>query len=462
MKKLAHILTATALFATLTPALLAQQPTASPTPAAGQQQETDEAAKRRLYTCYYNNFSSNQPEAYRCSQEYIQRFGSENDQYVTAIRQFITTYEAGREVTADNAVYIAINERRYPEAFRLGKERLTAQPDNLKMMVNLAWAGLQAAVQGQTLPAETINEAISYGNRAIQQIQSGRTPAGEGAAAWAPFTSRDETLGWLNYALGALNLRTNPTEAANHLRRATQVEAAAKREPTTYSYLAVAYQSGEYDRLRQDYATRCPAGSPDTPECQAALTTLNGVIDRIMDAHARAINASNATPEFQQRYQQQRTEWTTALTELFRFRNNNSDAGLQAFITSTASRPLPQPGQAPASTTPTTPATTTTTAPATGGTATQPTTTQPTTTQPTTTTPTPNATPSPTTPATTRPATARPAPSMPTTRPATTTQPTQPATRPSSQQPSTATPRTTTRPTPSPSPTPSPTPRPRT
>jgi hypothetical protein len=406
MKKLTRILMVAALFAIFAPALaIAQQP--SPTPAAGgQQQESNDDAKRRLYTTYYENYANNPAVAYRAAQEYVQRFGSDNDEYVTALRAFITTYETGREVEADNAVYNAINQRRYPEAFRLGRERLTARPDNLKMVINLAWAGLQATIQGTNPPADLTAQAIGYANQALQAIQAGRTPAGEGAAAWAPFTNRDDTIGWLNYALGTMNLRTNPTEAAAFLRRAAETNGAAKREPTTYSYLAYVYNT-EYERLRTDYQTRFPAGSTETDESRAALTALSSVIDRIMDAYARAINASNAQQNPAQ-YATQRAEWTTALTALWRFRNNDSEQGLQAFISGAATRPLIQPGQ-PAMTMPNQrPATTTT------GSTPPSNTNQPST---TTSTPAPN-----TTAPTTRPSTTT-TPANTTTRPATTTRP---------------------------------------
>lgn len=437
MKKLTRMLTIAALSAVAFAPAFAQQPTASPSPAAGQGQESEADAKRRLYTIYYENYANNPATAYTAAQEYIRRFGSTNDQYVAALREFITIHENRMRGEADAAVYRAIAAQQYPEAFRLGRERIAANPDNLKMMINLALAGLRATLAGTNPPAADITaDSLNYATRSLQAIQAGRVPAGEGTAAWEPFTTREDTVSWLNYTLGTLNLRTNPTEAANYLRRVAEGNGAAKREPTTYSYLAFVYNT-EYERLRQDYQTRFPVGSEETPESVAALAILNSSIDRIMDAYARAITASN-TSENQPRYQAQRTEWTTALTGLYRFRNNNSEEGLQAFITGAASRPLPQPGQPPmampnqATTTNTTPGTqtpTTTPSTATPSTATPSTTTQPTTAPRTT----PTATPS----TTTRPATTTP---NNTTRPTTT----QPATQP--------TPRPTTTPTPSPRP----------
>ncbi|HEX8421949.1 MAG TPA: hypothetical protein VF634_00970, partial [Pyrinomonadaceae bacterium] len=70
-----------------------------------------------------------------------------------------------------------------------------------------------------------------------------------------------------------------------------------------------------------------------------ALNNLNQVMDRVMDAYARAIRLAGSDAKFQQA----KTEWMQQLTDFYKFRNNNTTTGLDAFIASTASKPLPEP-----------------------------------------------------------------------------------------------------------------------
>ena len=77
-------------------------------------------------------------------------------------------------------------------------------------------------------------------------------------------------------------------------------------------------------------------GKDETPESKAALENLNQVIDRIIDAYARAVALATA-PE----YAAKKAEWTTQLTTFYKFRHNDSDAGLQELIAGVLSKPLP-------------------------------------------------------------------------------------------------------------------------
>ena len=71
--------------------------------------------------------------------------------------------------------------------------------------------------------------------------------------AGAPFKGKDDTLAYLNYAVGFLKLKTSPTEAIDPLLKAASYESDIKRTPSTYYFLAVAYESGPYKTLSTAY-----------------------------------------------------------------------------------------------------------------------------------------------------------------------------------------------------------------
>ncbi|HKN81837.1 MAG TPA: hypothetical protein VJW17_00305, partial [Pyrinomonadaceae bacterium] len=153
---------------------------------------------------------------------------------------------------------------------------------------------------------------------------------------WAPFKGKDDTLAYLNYAVGFLTLKTNPNEAIEALLKAAQYDSDIKKTPSTYYFLAAAYEAGPYKTLSTAYQTQY-AGKPETPESKAALEKLNAVMDRVIDAYARAIAASGTDPK----NEQSRKEWLAQLTNYYKFRHEGSDAGINEFITAALQKPLP-------------------------------------------------------------------------------------------------------------------------
>ena len=75
----------------------------------------------------------------------------------------------------------------------------------------------------------------------------------------------------------------------------------------------------------------------ETPESKAALEKLGVVMDRIADAYARAINVAGTDPKTEQ----SRKEWLAQMTTYYKFRHNNSDAGMTEFIAASMQKPLP-------------------------------------------------------------------------------------------------------------------------
>jgi hypothetical protein len=205
---------------------------------------------------------------------------------------------------------------------------------------------------------DTFNaDSLVYAKKAIQLLQSGAVPDN-----WAPYTNKDEALAYMNNTIGQLTFQKNPSEALPYLLRAAQFEGKLKKLPLTYGIIGDAYQSGPYDKLSADYKARFE-GKDESPESKLALENINQVIDRIIDAYARAVALSGSEAA----YQANKKAWMDTLTTWYKYRHNQSDVGLTDLIASVINKPLP-PEPTPLTTLPA--ATPTTSTPASGSTAT--------------------------------------------------------------------------------------------
>src|SRR5215213_2724832 len=288
-------------------------------------QETDDPAKIAIYKRFVDNRIQNPNAAYQAARDYLQKYPKDKDQYTDYLSKWVTAFE--RDERKRN-LPILINEKKFAEAYSTGVKILADEPNYLRAQIDLGYAGyIAASAKNETYT----NDALGYARKAIQAIESGKTPT-----EWAPFKGKDDTLAYLNYAVGFLTLKTSPDQAIDSLLRAAQYDSDIKKTPSTYYFLAVAYEAGPYKTLSTAYQTQF-ANKPETPESKAALEKLNVVMDRIIDAYARAIAAAGTDPKTEQ----SRKEWLTQLTNYYKFRHEGSEAGINEFVTAALQKPLP-------------------------------------------------------------------------------------------------------------------------
>jgi len=120
--------------------------------------------------------------------------------------------------------------------------------------------------------------------------------------------------------------------------RAAHIDSDRKTAPSTYYYLALAYQSGPYKKLSADYSARF-ANKAETPESKTALDSLYKAVDKIIDAYARAVALAGNDPQ----NQKAKAAWMQPLTDFYKFRHETSATGLNEFIAGVLAQPLPQP-----------------------------------------------------------------------------------------------------------------------
>jgi len=323
-RKLTNYLAMGLLLATLS--LLSGPGRVQAQPKSTSAQETDDKVKVDLYTKFVDNYKTNAEVAYVTAKDYLQRYLKENDEYSKYIQVWVADYERKqRLVQLRDLVY---TDRNFVEAFKVGKQVIAEDPNHLDSLIALGNAGyLAASARNESFNAE----AIGFAQKAIQMIEGGKAPEN-----WSPFKGKNDTLAYLYSTVGLLKLKSAPDEAINALLQTASFDSDLKKLPTLYYYLARAYETGPYARLSADYQKNF-AGKPETPESKQALEKLNQVIDRIIDAYARAVAAAGADPQ----QAANKTTWLTSLTNFYKFRHQDSDAGLTEFIASALTRPLP-------------------------------------------------------------------------------------------------------------------------
>ncbi len=317
------------------------------TPAATQDQCTDES--KGAWYADFTKFRTQDPtKAYEAAKKYLAACPQEEGQIPTYLKKWVSAYDKeARKLKVQPLLY----EKKYGEAFTLGKEILVDEPENLRVLIDLGYSGYPAMVaKNESFTADSLN----YARKAIQLIESGKAPE-----SWAPYKGKEDTLAYLNNAIGHLTLKSNSAEALTSLIKAAQFDTELKKDPFTYYFIAAAYESGPYTKLSADYKTKFE-GKDKSPESELALANIQQVIDRLIDAYARAVAVAGTDPKFQVN----KKEWLDTLTTWYKYRHNSSDAGLNEMIASVLSKPLP--AEPTALTTLPASATTTTTTPVSG------------------------------------------------------------------------------------------------
>jgi hypothetical protein len=314
------------------PALRAQPRTGAPV------QETDDEFKVTTYKRFTDNREPNPTAAYQAARDYMAKYGKEDDQYTRYLRVWISAYEedernlrlAAERADREQQLLGSFTQKDFAKAYGMAKQVLADNPDNVKVLIALGYGGVFASETRN----ETFNDAAGgYAQKAIQLIESGKVPD-----TWAPFKNREDVLASLYYAEGFYSLKPKPESSIVNFIKAAQIESDRKTAPSTYYYLALAYQNGPYKRLSEDY-TRRFGNQPESAESKAALENINTMMDKIIDAYARAVALASKDPQ----QQGPRTQWMNRLTELYKFRHDQSDAGLNELIAGVLSKPLPQP-----------------------------------------------------------------------------------------------------------------------
>jgi hypothetical protein len=288
-------------------------------------------AKDALYASFLKNVKADQAKAYEEAKKYLAcpaagEVTEGQQKIIDYLKNFVTKYEAAmRKVNYRVKIY---NEKKYAEGYAMGKEILATEPDNVQVIVDL---GANAYLLPPLKNAQLTADGLDYARRALQMLDSGKT-----LEDWKPLASKDEAVAYLNYSIGALTLEKDPAAALKNLIKAAQFETQLKKSPWTYAYIAGAYETGPYAKLSEQYKAMY-LGKDETPESKLMLANINQLIDRMIDAYARAVAVAGTNPEFATA----KTGWNESLTQWYKFRNADKIDGMDQLIAGILAKPLP-------------------------------------------------------------------------------------------------------------------------
>ena len=294
------------LMALSAPLTFAQDAGAKP---AAQDAAAQEAAAYKEW--YDANNAKDYPKAMELAKAYLEKYP--NGQYAAYLK---TKWIPGvrQKFLAD-----AVAAKNLAEIDRIGKEIMAADPENLDFALFLADQLRRGDTNFQYTP-----DTVQFTQTSIRLIEAGKTPAPTNPPK--PFP-KNETLGYLHDTLASIAEHNKDADKA-----LAEYEQAAAIDPMNPRYFfnigrlhqgRYAVAAAEYQKFPEADRT---APEPK-PEVKAALDKVNAEADGVINNWARfmGLPKNDYSPDVKQKVM-------TALTDLYKYRNNNSDAGLQKLI----------------------------------------------------------------------------------------------------------------------------------
>lgn len=208
-----------------------------------------------------------------------------------------------------------VDAKRPDEAFSTGSGFLAQNPDSLRVLVGLMSLGTDQAKVGNT---KFLEPSLQYGAHAAELIEANKKPADMDEAGWTKF--KTSVLPGVYRSLGILNLvKGDRAQAKARVLKAVEVDPS---DP--YNYLLLA---GVLEDEYQDAAKRYK-NLPDSKAKDEELKKVPAALDSVIDADAHLIALSEGVAPLQQARQQVIQD----MEAYYKYRHNNSTAGMQQLI----------------------------------------------------------------------------------------------------------------------------------
>ena len=290
-------------------------------PVLAQAKECNDENKAAWYDTFLKNYKGEPPQqkvAYDAAKLYLTSCPEDPSDKIADFmkNKFVVPYEAMTAgATLKKQLDVAFKQKNYADQIRVGKQIVATEPDNSLVYIIMGVAGLS--------DESLLGDAAQAAKKAVELIEAGKP--------FAPYDSKDKALAALNYVIAKSNLKNVPADAIPFFLRAAKYESDLKKTPQLYLDLAAAYNDGPRAKLTEEYKSKVGPNQTETPESKLALANLNQVLDRQIDALARAAALADAA---------NKSAIMGDLTELYKYRNK-SEAGLNELVASVLSKPLP-------------------------------------------------------------------------------------------------------------------------
>ncbi len=334
------------------------------------------AEKAALYEKYTKNYAGTIEQkkiAIAAAEEYIQKWGAEaeNKEQIDYFQKALPTLKSAvakvEAVNNTKALYTkfdsSVSSKNWDATYASGKDILAQTPDQLDVILVLGSIGYDESLK--TPPNTKYNaDTINYAKSAIQKMEAGKTSETYGAYQYTYSgvkefpDAKQNALGWMNYNIGYLMYfnQNQKKEAIPYLYKAAKSNSAVKNFPVIYQTIGASYFD-EAKRLSQESADKIKAANnTETEESKASYALAKGYADRAIDAYARAYKIAGANPGTKKEY---KDGLYGVIQDLYKFRYNGKIDGIDAYIATVMSKPMPDPAVAATPVVEATPAATT-------------------------------------------------------------------------------------------------------
>ena len=266
-------------------------------------------------------------KAYELGKEFLARFGKEKDKdkdgMTAKVRTFVDEYKMSR-------FWDSIDAKKYAESFAMGKEILTAQPDNADVLMNLAYAGYNS--MGTARDKTYVGDSLIYAKKAVLLIESGAAPK-----SYAPFSGKEEATAFMYFVAGNFELDTDLKASAVDIYKAVSIESSIKKSALPY-YLIANYYEDIYANLSAALKAKVDAKTINDADLKTENGKIEKAIDLMMDAYARTVKLGEAEKH------PAADQWRQRLTQVYKF-TKKTDQGLTEYINYINTMPLPDPAK---------------------------------------------------------------------------------------------------------------------
>ncbi len=207
-----------------------------------------------------------------------------------------------------------VDANRLDDAFALGAKALAANPEDIAILTELAFASSNAAKKQNGKFIATGNQ---YGAKAIELIEANKKPAGMDDAQW---TAQAALRPRLYQEIGILALISRDFAGAKA--RFEKASSLAPDDPMNYAMMASTFDE-EY-MLAVKAFQDAPAGA----QKDELLKKANAQLDKVIEAYAHAIGVASGRAEYQPLADQARQN----MELYYKYRHNNSTDGMQQLI----------------------------------------------------------------------------------------------------------------------------------
>lgn len=294
----------------------------APYSALGQKKKSKEDQYKEIVKLSQSQKPADKEKAYKLAEEFLTEFGAmKDDEQVVKILAFANRFR----LLIFNQL---LDRNKNVEAFAIGEKLLDSDPENVYVKMNLAFAGFQILLSNRD--RSYARDSMDFAKESITALEGGAV-----LPTYLPFKDKDDVLANMYYIIGTFQLEPNIKEAAANLYKATTFESPVKTKSFLY-YAIAEYFEAENERRIKAFETLSKTKRVTDAEFDAEQAARLELYDRMIDAYARAIKASEIEKVAPQ------PNWKERLSIIYKVRKG-SDAGVDGFIANVFSTPMKDP-----------------------------------------------------------------------------------------------------------------------